>query len=377
MAESPGLLYGQETEPQKIPSPKKQKLPAASFDVTNYIYSNFLWRGNDSNFLYAQQKGRAYSSYTPVPTWVPALTYKTPIEGLSVAIWFGFAMLDRNDVDTDERIQSSRSGDNIFATDILNASKGTTVDPSSTITSNSSSLLTALQTGVAPGVVGKYREPVGMKRNDWGWVGIDYARKTKVGTIIFGIETNNFISPNLSSSSRQAGTISEMIFGYAPPIMPELSLKVYMNIVNSDMYTVLWYGKYFEITKNFGVDTALGLGHQVETGKSGMRDASGTLGLVYGGFYVAVNFAYRLNLKFFDYDTGDKNMPLEFAGLSSGYDGKAEDYSRINGAANDIQNIIIQDAIRTTTGNSFYSYTPRKTIPRFLIGWTLGYSIKI
>ncbi|MCR9141865.1 MAG: hypothetical protein NXI24_06405 [bacterium] len=357
----------------------EEELPDASIDVDLAFVSNYVFRGDDLFITRAQQKNESYGSHSGEMAFQPSITFNTPLEGLSFNIWGSFAMFGRDDVDTDQIVQTAPGS----STDVISGlaigepqanaivqAAGGTADGITT-----TALSTNKETGGLPGY---YAEPNGLKRLDELDFTIAYSADTKVGSIGFGFVAYTF--PYISNGQTLTGGTEEIFVSYALPFLPELGLSVNADIDSSVMYYNLSYGSGVEITDGVSLDYGAGVGYgNGYLGKrvQGIQDVTGSIGISAYGFSVAYNIAYRPNLEFFDEDTsGNRNNPSWINGSSTAGDGLVADPSQTNGFVRTTINNGIGTAISNASGVN-YTYTPRQKLPRTLWWISAGYSFSI
>lgn len=368
---APATLYAQSEE-----------LPPGGVDVSMQFVSNYVWRGYDLYENYARQNNRAYGSASGAVAFQPSVTFATPVEGLYANIWASIAMQGRDDVDTDQLLQTGPglSGNNAdgavqgvnLAT--LTRESGGAISVDTLLASYMTLMTTAgldtlekTATGVkAPGF---YKEENGLKRSDEVDLTIGYERETSAGTIGFGFVT--YIKPNPVNSTPSPSSEVFVTYGL-PDALSFFSVGIFGDIELHTLYVPLTIEYqpepfFFSLTAGYGV----------QPGLNNWQDVTAGVGVEIAGFNIGLYAVYRPHLAFFDPDTSvGRDVPAWLAGGSTRFDGLAPDPSRTNGMVNSDLNQLLTGALRPFAG-SLYSYTPRQKIPRVLYYANIGYSFSI
>ena len=251
-------LYAQE-EPEPAPVAAEDELPDASIDVSLAFVSNYVFRGDDLFVNRANQKGESLGSHTGEFAFQPSVTFKTPVDGLSFNIWGSFAMAGRNDVDTDQIVETSPTSNvDVLAgasgpgqpEAIINAAGGT---PSAIGTA---ALGQNKETGGLPGY---YADPNGLKRLDELDFTLGYSSATKVGTMGFGFIAYTY--PTISNGRTKTAGAEEIYVSYALPFLPELALSMNTDIDTSVNYYKLAYASGVDIAEGIGLTYGAGVGY--------------------------------------------------------------------------------------------------------------------
>lgn len=361
---------------------ESEELPPGGVDVSMQFVSNYVWRGYDLYEDFARQNSQAFGSATGAVAFQPSVTFATPVEGLYANIWASIAMQGRDDVDTDQLLQT---GPGLSGTDDLGAIQGVNlatltresggaVTPSTLLATYLTLMTTAgldslEKTATGAKAPGFYKEENGLKRSDEIDLTIGYERETSSGTIGFGFVT--YIRPNPVNSTPEPS--SEVFITYGlPDSLSFLRVGVYGDI---ELHTV-----YIPLTVAFEPEPfyfSLTAGYGVQPGLNNWQDVTAGVGVEIAGFNIGVYAVYRPHLAFFDPDTEvGRDVPAWLAGGSTRFDGLAPDPSKTNGMVNSDLNELLTGALRPFAG-SLYSYTPRQRIPRVLYYANIGYTFSI
>lgn len=375
---SPLYAQGEELATEVAESAGDEELPDASIDVDLAFVSNYVFRGDDLFVNRANQKGESFGSHTGEVAFQPSVTFNTPVEGLYFNIWGSFAMFGRDDVDTDQLVQTAPGGTDVLAgaglgepqaANIVNAAGGS---PDAIATA---ALTTNKETGGLPGY---YAETNGLKRLDELDFTIGYAADTKIGSMGFGVVVYTF--PYISNGQTLTGGTEEFFVSYALPFLPELSLSTYVDVTSSVMYHNLAFGSGIEIADGISLDYGAGVGYgngYLAKRVQGIQDVSGSIGVSLYGFSIAYNIAYRPNLEFFDTDSGNLDSANWLNGGSSAGDGLVADPARTTGPVNSFVNSTINTNLAANPQTAGYTYTPRQKLPKTLWWISVGYSFSI
>lgn len=351
-------------------------------DFTADVVSNYVFRGVDVHSNKFVQDGKSYGSFNMAPAFQPSLTFKFA-EGWSLNVWGSFALTGRNDVDTDELLQAGPAGyDGGYLQAIHGAATtGAAVDLATIIATIEADptgaggdpldySAVAGQETTGPGF---HKEQNGLKRNDEIDITLSYSVGSKLGTMSGGI-----VSYNYTNISQQLASNVEMFVGFAPAILPELSLTAYVDVAtpgySGSTYSYLAYTKAFEFGEGKNVTIAPGIGYATDTTKKiqGWKNANLPITLNLGGFHLGVTGVYRTDMRFFDSDTAPGDG-IAYYGGSSMNDGLVVDPGQTNGIANGIVNYDIQQQIQATLPG--YSYTARQHLPKLVYFYTVGYTM--
>ena len=394
------------------------ELPNASVDVSLQFASNYVFRGADVFQNRFNQKRQSISGVNEAWTFQPSITFKTPVDGLYFNIWGNFAMEGREDKDTDQRLQTTvtspgtgdTAGSNILIDSIdptLNGGAipasyvGTTLTSAATYYPGTSASCTACVSGTYGGVnnitvPALRKESNGLKRFDEIDLTIGYGASTKVGVIGFGIVTYNLVNPKAKANpfGNVGGTyyITEIFGTYALPMFPDLTAKIYGDIVTSSQYYQLVYAKTINVNDSVAVSVSTGPGYSIQNNGyslstlasaypqganlpqtiAGWRDWTSSVGVTVKGFNVNVNAAYRPDLRFFDGDMATSRL-VELDGGSTNDDGLVADPKYVGaGPVGDIYQRSVSRQMAARTGNASYSYTPRQKLPKWVYWVNLG-----
>ncbi len=370
-------LFAQDDVTDVTPAAAEDELPDASIDVDLAFVSNYIFRGDDLFVNRANQKGESFGSHTGEWAFQPSVTFNTPVEGLSFNIWGSFAMFGRDDVDTDQVVQTAPGGTDILASAagpgqpeaIATAAGGT---PSAIATT---ALTSNKETGGLPGY---YAETNGLKRLDELDFTIAYSADTKVGTMGFGFVAYTF--PYIANGTTKAGGAEEIFVSYALPFLPELTAAMWTDIDSSVNYYNLSYGSGIEVADGISIDYGAGVGYgsgYLAKRVQGIQDVTGSIGVSLYGFSVAYNISYRPNLEFFDTDGGNLDSANWINGGSSAGDGLVADPGRTTGLVNSFINNTINTNLAANPNTAGYTYTPRQKLPSTVWWVSLGYSFSI
>lgn len=404
--------------PAPAPAAEPQ-LPNASIDVSVQFASNYVFRGTDMHQNMFSQKRESIDSTNEAWTFQPTITMKTPVDGLYVSIFGNFALDGREDKDVDQRLQTAPgAGDpSSTACGTLNNVLIDAIDPIRPSVCSSSAvpqtyirdtLITptnyyangASYTGVSNILVPAARKEMnGLKRADEIDLTIGYTSSTKVGVIGFGIVTYNYV--NGRAKANPFGNVGSTYFGtemfatYALPMLPDLTAKIYGDVVSSNQYYQLVYAKTIAINDSVAVSVSTGPGYSIERNIfsggtaaaaflpgadvaqtiSGWRDWTSSVGVTVKGFNVNFNAAYRPDLRFFDSDFATSRI-VEADGGSTNADGMVADPKlAASGLTGDMVTRSISRSVQRL--NSNYTYTSRQKLPTWLYWVNLGYTITI
>lgn len=365
-----------------------QQIPEATVDVDITIRSNFIDRGEDRGRNRAVQRGTAYSSREAPGYFQPSVKFNTPVEGLYFSVFTSMAMSHRNDTDVDQRLETGPAGDQTILADSANRFVNTAMSPQAYVADQ---LNTAYTGNIWPTrpianvpVYRFYKDANGLKRGDQVDLSMGYSSATTIGTFDFGIISSTRLDPRGKSNPfGDAGANyqkTEMYVSYALPFLPDVSLLLLSDVVNSDQYWKLSYGKEIEISETQKIDAGIAAAYGVQSNLQGLMDVPLTLGYTISGFRIGVEAVCRPQSKMYDAGySGDTNTPsaIQIDGASNIVDRRIPDPSKTKGFANQVVNGMIQSSIRERTGNTSYNYTPRQRIPRWLYSVNLGYSTSL
>jgi len=394
------------------------QLPNASIDVSLQFASNYVFRGTDMHQNMFNQKRKSIDGKNEAWTFQPTITMKTPVDGLYVSIFGNFALEGREDKDVDQRLQTAPgAGDptntgcatvsnvlidsvDTVGTSPCNSTGNASTYIRNTLTAATTYFPTGTYAGVSTVTVPKsHKEANGLKRADEIDITVGYTSATKVGVIGFGVVTYNYV--NGRAKANPFGNVGGSYFGtemfatYALPMFPDLTAKIYGDIVNSNQYYQLVYAKTIAINDSVAVSVSTGPGYSIERNLysggalasafpaganaaqtvSGWRDWTSSVGVTVKGFNVNFNAAYRPDLRFFDGDFATSRL-VEADGGSTNHDGLVADPKLTNsGAVGDIlQRSVTRSGQRL---NSNYAFTARQKLPNWLYWVNLGYTITI
>ena len=354
--------------------------PAIAIEFDNTFVSNYVFRGSDLFTNRAVQEGKSYGAHSGAWAYQPTISFGTS-SGWSFSIWGSYAMEGRNDVDVDERIQTSPGGASLLSDFHSSMGNLTAYDGTADamlIAGTAPNLTAAASTFVDTSVAKQHKEQNGLKRLDEIDFTIDYTLETKKsGSISFGIIA--YYLPGTFQS--HSGNLTEAYISYTTPVVP-LTLSAYGELTSADMYFSAGTEHEIELSDSMAISLGVSTGYGVYAGLQGWQDITGSVGLSVGGFSVGFNAAYRPNLaiheKVLGNTPGDKNIPLWLNGGSTVFDGMVADPGQTTGLANDliVQAINANNALK---GHSYgnYSYTPRKKLPRVVYWLNIGYTLEI
>ncbi|MBR31974.1 MAG: hypothetical protein CMN77_11710 [Spirochaetaceae bacterium] len=339
-----------------------------AIEVQTDLVSNYIWRGQDVMAIYARQNGEQYGANSGAWTFQPSITWIAPTGGFFVNIWGSFALEGRQDVDTDQRIQTGPGAafvgnsnwfDPALGTAIANAGPNANTAPISAYTA----------------LPGMYPEANGTRRVDELDVTIGYEMDSTIGVIGFGLIHYAYSSPLVKSDYGNLNGYygNEAYMTYSPAFLRELTLSYYSELTNIWQYIQLGYADTYGINDTLSIDYGLSAAYSIYNQVHGMNDISANLGVSAamgnGTFSVSYNVSYRPELKLYEwlYDADAyNNLPVWVDGGSTGFDGMVTDPSRSQGIVNDYINNTVTTQIQNQTGNANYTYTPRMEIPRFV-----------
>jgi hypothetical protein len=332
-------------------------------DVSMDFVSNYVWRGYDVHQSYFDQQGKSYSGTNVAPAFQPSITLNTPVDGLSVNLWGSFAMVGREDADADGRLQYMGGGDDIYLDSGVISATG--VSPTA-----GTDLSTYINNQIAAGnynLPGYYAEANGLKRVDELDITIDYSWESTIGSLSAGIVS--FYWPNVVSGGGVAPT--ELYVAYSPKGLSDFAVSANYDLTSNGQYYNASYGHDFEFSENVSLSlgAAAGYGVMPSSGKQGMMDVTGNIGMTFGGFTVGLNVAHRPDL--WMYDSGSSKWPEWISG-DNGYDGNEADPAGAYGLTNELVNGYISSASVVTA-----NYKPMQKLPKNLVWVNFGYSFSI
>ena len=348
-------------------------------EVQTDLVSNYIWRGQDVMAIYARQKGEQYSANSGAWTLQPSVTWIAPTGGFFVNIWGSFALEGREDVDSDQRIQTGPGGafvgnsswfDPGLSAAIAAAGPNANTAPISAYTA----------------LPGMYPEQNGTRRVDELDVTIGYEMDSTIGVIGFGLIHYAYSSPLVKSNYGNLNGYygNEAYVTYSPAFLRQLTFSYYSELTNIWQYIQIGYADTYGINDALSLDYGISAAYSIYDQVHGMNDVTATLGVSYqvgnGSFMISYNASYRPELKLYEwlYD-GDayNSLPVWVDGGSTGLDGRVSDPSRTQGIVNDYIINTVTTQIQNQTGNANYTYTPRMKIPRFVHYVKFGYKYLI
>lgn len=396
------------------------QLPNANIDVSLQFASNYVFRGTDMHQNMFNQKRQSIDGKNEAWAFQPTITMKTPVDGLYVSIFGNFALEGREDKDVDQRFQTAPgAGDasntgcggatytqtisNVLIDSVDGHCNGGVAASSyirSTLTTSSNYFPGGTYAGVGSATAASAKkEANGLKRADEIDITIGYTASTKVGVIGFGAVTYNYV--NGRAKANPFGNLGSTYFGtemfatYALPFFPDLTAKIYGDVVNSNQYYQLVYAKTININDSVAVSVSTGPGYSIEKNLystttaaasfpaaanaaqvvSGWRDWTSSVGVTVKGFNVNFNAAYRPDLRFFDGDYATSRL-VEADGGSTNADGLVADPKWVG--AGPVGDILQRGGTRNGQRiNSNYAYTPRQKLPKWLYWVNLGYTVSL
>lgn len=358
-------------------------LPTLPVEVSFAFANGYIWRGIDFHANNAIQENRAPGENTGAWSFQPSVTVQTPLEGLSVNFWFGFALENRADRDVDQ-LWNNGTGTKLKPSEFLAAlanpepyglndsAAGTYFLVSNETAPN------AFFSGFAP-ALGFDREPYGLDRLDEMDLTLEYSAETSRGVFGTGVSSYNLIDKR----SKNVPLVELYVFYTAPlPLAP--TLKIANELHTNALFASLGASHSAPISESVSVDASLELGYAngpslaTSTGETHnlFTHVQGGIGLSFYGFNVTLNGVYRPDLRWVDADAGE-NKAAWIVGASNNRDGLQTDYARTNGFANAYLNEQIATVLNAN-GNPLgltYEYTPRTRIPRVVWWLSCGYTV--
>lgn len=368
--------------PERTPS-DAESLPALPVEVSFAFANGYIWRGIDFHANNAIQENRAPGENTGAWSFQPSVTVQTPLEGLSVNFWFGFALENRADRDVDQ-LWNNGTGTKLKPSEFLAALSnpapyGLNDSAAGTyyLVSNETAP-NAFFSGVAP-TLGFDREPFGLDRLDEMDLTLAYSAQTARGVFGTGIASYNLIDKR----SKNVPLVELFVFYTAPlPLAP--TLRIANDLRTNALFASLGASHSASLAENVSVNVSAELGYAngpslaASTGETHnlFTHVQGAIGLSFFGFNVTLNGVYRPDLRWVDADAG-ANEAAWIVGASNNRDGLQTDYARTNGFANAYINEQIATALNAN-GNPLgltYEYTPRTRIPRVVWWLSCGYTV--
>lgn len=360
-----------------------EALPPLPVEVSFAFANGYIWRGIDFHANNAIQENRAPGENTGAWSFQPSVTIQTPLEGLSVNFWFGFALENRADRDVDQ-LWNNGTGTKLKPSEFLAALANPAPYGLNDSAAGSYFLVSnetapnAFFSGVAP-TLGFDREPFGLDRLDEMDLTLQYAVQTARGAFGTGIASYNLIDKR----SKNVPLVELFVF-YTAPLPLEPTLRIANDLRTNALFASLGASHSVPLAENAALDVSAELGYAngpslaASTGETHnlFTHLQGAIGLSFFGFRVAVNAVYRPDLRWVDADAG-ANEAAWIVGASNNRDGLQTDYARTNGFANAYLNEQIATALNAN-GNPLgltYEYTPRTRIPRVVWWLSCGYTV--
>ncbi|MEQ8351841.1 MAG: hypothetical protein RH862_10175 [Leptospiraceae bacterium] len=350
-----------------------------ALEVQTDLVSNYIWRGQDVMALYARQNSEQYGANSGAWTLQPSVTWIAPTGGFFVNIWGSFALEGREDVDSDQRIQTGPGQSFVGNSNWFDPALGTAIAGAGP--NANTAPITAFSS-----LPGLYPEANGTRRVDELDLTIGYEMDSTIGVIGFGLIHYAYSSPLVKSDYGNLNGYygNEAYVTYSPAFMRELTFSYYSELTNIWQYIQLGYADSYGISDTIAIDYGLSAAYSVYNQVQGMNDISANLGVSAtmgnGTFLISYNVSYRPELKLYEwlYDADAyNNLPVWIDGGSTGFDGMVTDPSRSQGIINDYVNNTVTTQIQNQTGNANYTYTPRMKIPRFVHYVKFGYKYLI
>jgi len=355
----------------------------SSVDVDLAFVSNYIFRGTSFHQNYYNQKGEAIQSGTLDGQWAfqPSITFNTG-SGAYFNIWGSFAMENRQDVDTDGRLQTSPGGP-----DLLAGANG----PSAQFAAVSAAVqaeLAADQLGdTNTGIPGYYDEQNGLRRSDEVDFSVGYAADTSAGSMDMGIIVYVVpIAPELRSGA--GDNVTEMYFAYNLPAIggvdaiTGLGFTIWQEIGGglngSNTYSSVGYDGAVPLSEDLSFDYGTSAGYQWSQGIQGWRDWTSYVGVSVAGFSFAFNYVVRPDYRFHDGDAtvGSSATPAWLVGGSTNADGLVTNPA-FSGDLQQAGIAGIQAQIDNAIGAGNYTYVERQKLPRAKWYFSVGYSVSL
>ncbi len=339
-----------------------------NIELTHEIVSDFIWRGNSYGGEYLSRRNNtAYSGTSQYWAYQPNIRLNSPLKGLYIEFWGNFALVGRNDRDSDMRLMQASSGSpaidpNVYFsklsaiqtdpsnTNILNS--GLFYDPPNNIVnSNCSSdgvggCSNPNYSFVDPRSVGKHKEKNGMARTDGGFTTFAYNfQNKKYGDITWGVWFYYQMDKNSKYSWDEyfifwglpfwEGILKPTVSFYTQSSFESNSLNAGGHYLSFSVSHTFFEGKFFRI------QPASNIGYKYPNDninqKSGFYDVTSNLKFFFADFFFSLNHVYRPNLYMYDNDVmyytlsqGSQAQPN-----FSQYDGKTVDPSKLYGVKNE------------------------------------------
>lgn len=365
-------------------------LPPAKIKVSLGVASNYVSKGADKFSDYALQKKKSYGSHTGAPVFKPLLEYNVPEPGIFFKL-LGFIALDgRADQDVDGFVQRGPAGADL----LLNAARfddqvtaildnSGLLDSSGNINSVNTNLNGSL---LYPDCLSTitclpnfYDEQNGLYRSEEVKAFMGYKRKTSIGKFSFALKFTIPVHKDVDRTTAKA-----IVFDYSLPGLKQLIFYMEHTLKKSDDYYQIKWKDRVSIMEIMDSDLKLeywgGVAYGVKSNLQGVRDVTGRIGAYYQGFRLGANIAWRPDLRFHDTDkqsVGSDALPVWVYGNSSRADGRVADPSRLYGYYNQYINTQIQNAFGPVNTVPGYTYTPRQSLPRYLLWVDFSYTFFI
>jgi hypothetical protein len=341
-----------------------------SVDVDATVVSTYIFRGADFHQGKFTQDGEKISSFNVAPAFQPSINFNLD-NGMFFNVWTSYALVGREDVDTD----------GLYQTGPGQSGAGAGVNPLSAtqaqidaVTAAGLPTVTTAANGTSS-IPGFYSESNGLRQFDEVDLTLGYEVESSVGTMSGGIIA--YVLPNTSSrfSAVGADQFTEFFVGFAPSFLPGVGITYYAE-VNGDgsegtTYTYIDYGYDIDLGGDQSLGLGVGAGYQTLNGYQNWRNVDAGVSYSIGGFSIGLNAVYRPDLSFFDGDAGNRFAQSWINGGSNGFDGQVADPSQTVGFANSYVNSLVSAALDPTGG---YTYTPRQKLPRVVYFVSVGYS---
>lgn len=337
-------------------------------ELTHEIVSDFIWRGNSYGGEYLSRRNNMpYSGTTQYWAYQPNIRLNAPLKGLYLEFWGNFALVGRDDRDSDMRLMQASAGSpaidpNVYFSklssiqsdpannNLLNT--GLFYDPANNIIN---SRCTSDGIGgcsnpnysfVDPRSIGKHKEKNGMARTDGGFTTFAYNfQNKKYGDFTWGIWFYYQMDKNTKYSWDEyfifwglpflESSLKPTISFYTQSSFESNSLNAGGHYLSLSVSHTFFEGKFFRI------QPASNVGYKYPNDninqKSGFYDITTNLKFFFADFFFGINHVYRPNLYMYDNDTwyytlsqGSQAQPN-----FSQYDGKTVDPSKLYGYKNE------------------------------------------
>ncbi|MCB1175001.1 MAG: hypothetical protein KDK39_15620, partial [Leptospiraceae bacterium] len=355
------------------------------------VYSNYISKGKDVFSDRAIQKKKAYGANTGAPLFRPEVTVNLPEPGLFFKFEGYMALAGRADQDLDGFIQKGPAGSNLLYGKASLDDQIQALKDASGLFDSSTGQFNALNTLLSDSMVYPnckttghclpklYKEEVGLWRKEEYKFYVGYGRKTNVGNIRVQLKYIEPLSNNAERSSKPS-----ILIDYSLPNLAQLQFQNETSLDSNWHYFVVKWADKQSLTQLSGSDLYLtywaAVGYRLADHLAGVQDVPARIGLAWNGFSLGAGAVWRPDLRFFDTDktaTGDNRIPVWLLGKSTIGDGEVADPSRKYGYYNEILNRSLQNYFQTGPAGSLYTYTPRQSLPRYLVWVDLAYTFDL